>query len=174
MPKPAKPREREAQAAQEPVRFGPLANYIGFHLRRAQTASFQAVARRIGQADFTPGLYALLTLIEQNPGITQTALSRADGRDKSSLTPALSGLQKRGLIRRERIAGDKRSYALHLTPAGSAAASALHRHAQAHDDDLDRIIGLEHKAQFIHQLRRIVSALSADTGEAGPDGEAQP
>ncbi len=169
MPKLAKLKEKQAQAAQEPIRFGPLANYIGFHLRRAQNVSFQAVARRIGQADFTPGLYALLTLIEQNPGITQTALSRADGRDKSSLTPALNGLEKRGLIRRERITGDKRSYALHLTPAGGAAAAELHRHAQAHDDDLDRIIGLEHKAQFIRQLRRIIIELSAE-----PDDDMQP
>jgi DNA-binding MarR family transcriptional regulator len=174
MPKPAKLKERQVPGGPEPVRFGPLANYIGFHLRRAQNVSFQAVARRIGQADFTPGLYALLTLIEQNPGITQTALSRADGRDKSSLTPALNGLEKRGLIRRDRIAGDKRSYALHLTPAGAAAAAELHRHAQAHDDDLDRIIGLEHKAQFIRQLRRIIIELSAEPGEACPDDEAQP
>lgn len=174
MPKPAKLKERQAQAAQEPVRFGPLADFIGFHLRRAQNVSFQAVARRIGQADFTPGLYALLTLIDQNPGITQTALSRADGRDKSSLTPALNGLEKRGLIRRDRIAGDKRSFALNLTPAGVAALVELHRHAQAHDDDLDRIIGLEHKAQFIRQLRRIIIALSAEPGEDCPDGEPQP
>lgn len=169
MPKPAKLKDRQAQGLPQPIRFGPLANYIGFHLRRAQNVSFQAVARRIGQADFTPGLYALLTLIEQNPGITQTALSRADGRDKSSLTPALNGLEKRGLIWRERITGDKRSYALHLTPAGGAAAAELHRHAQAHDDDLDRIIGLEHKAQFIRQLRRIIIELSAE-----PDDDTQP
>lgn len=169
MPKPAKLKERQAVQEAEPIRFGPLANYIGFHLRRAQNVSFQAVARRIGQADFTPGLYALLTLIEQNPGITQTALSRADGRDKSSLTPALNGLEKRGLIRRDRIAGDRRSYALTLTPAGAEVLVDLHRHAQAHDDELDRIIGLEHKAQFIRQLRRIIIELSAE-----PDDEPQP
>ncbi len=164
MPPQAKP--SEAPPA-DSLHFGPLADFIGFHLRRAQNVSFQAVARRIGQADFTPGLYALLTLIEHNPGITQTELSRADGRDKSSLTPALNALEKRGLIRRDRISGDKRRYALTMTAAGHAALVELHRHAQAHDAELDRIIGLENKPLFLRQLRDIIAALSADEPERG-------
>ena len=49
-----------------------------------------------------PGRFAMLTLIGRNPGISQTALSRANGRDKSTLTPLLADLVRRGLVRRTR------------------------------------------------------------------------
>ena len=105
--------------------YGPLADWIGFHLRMAQIASFQAFAREVGEVDLPPGRFALLTLIGRNPGISQTVLSRAAGRDKSTLTPALRDLKRRGLIERQRLASDRRSYHLTLTPAGrSHAASA--------------------------------------------------
>ena len=58
--------------------------WLGFHLRMAQIASFQAFAREVGEVDLPPGRFALLTLIGRNPGISQTALSRAAGRDKST------------------------------------------------------------------------------------------
>ena len=59
--------------------YGPLADWIGFHLRMAQIASFQAFAREVGEVDLPPGRFALLTLIGRNPGISQTVLSRAAG-----------------------------------------------------------------------------------------------
>ena len=100
------------------VDYGPLAEWLGFHLRMAQIASFQAFAAEVGEVDLAPGRFALLTLIGRNPGISQTVLSRAAGRDKSTLTPALRDLTKRGLIVCERLAKDRRSYHLSLTPAG--------------------------------------------------------
>ena len=82
-----------AAASSEPVLgvdYGPLAEWLGFHLRMAQIASFQAFAAEVGEVDLPPGRFALLTLIGRNPGISQTVLSRAAGRDKSTLTPALA------------------------------------------------------------------------------------
>jgi len=64
----------------EGVRFGPLENLIGHHVRLAQSASFHVFARRLGPVDVSPGWFAVLALIGENPGITQTALSRADIR----------------------------------------------------------------------------------------------
>ena len=89
------------------VDYGPLAKWLGFHLRRAQIASFQAFAAEVGEVDLPPGRFALLTLIGRNPGISQTVLSRAAGRDKSTLTPALRDLRKRELILCQRLARDR-------------------------------------------------------------------
>jgi DNA-binding MarR family transcriptional regulator len=164
----------EAQpAAAAPVRLGPLAEFIGFHLRLAQEVSFQAFARRVGEVDVRPGRFALLMLIGENPGISQTALGRAGGRDKSTLTPALDDLQRRGLIRRERLSSDRRTYALRLTEAGAAVLGELTEHARAHDRELDRIVGREEKARFLRTLRRIAIALGSGDRrgeeEAGDD-----
>ncbi len=147
------------------VSIGPMADFIGFHLRKAQNASFQAFARRVGQTELSPGTFAVLTLIRHNPGISQTALSRADGRDKSSLTPALNALERHGLILRQRLPANRRTYALNLTPAGETVLAELARHAQAHDRSLDRIVGAADKPRLIRLLRRIATELVGDTAD---------
>ena len=123
------------------VDYGPLAEWLGFHLRMAQIASFQAFAAEVGEVDLAPGRFALLTLIGRNPGISQTVLSRAAGRDKSTLTPALRDLTKRGLIVCERLAKDRRSYHLSLTPAGQEMLRRLTLCAARHERNLDRVVG---------------------------------
>lgn len=149
--------------ASDAVSIGPMADFIGFHLRKAQNASFQAFARRVGQTELSPGTFAVLTLIQHNPGISQTALSRADGRDKSSLTPALNALERHGLILRQRLPANRRTYALNLTPAGETVLAELARHAEAHDRSLDRIVGVAEKPRLIRLLRRIATELVGDT-----------
>ena len=145
--------------AAEPIAYGPLADWVGFHLRMAQTASFAAFAREANGIAVGPGRFALLTLIGANPGISQTALSRANGRDKSTLTPALDDLERRGLVRRARAASDRRSYALRLTPEGEAALEELTACAARHEANLDRIIGQKERARFVKILKRIASEL---------------
>ena len=146
--------------------LGPLKNYIAFQLRRAQDVSFQAFARRVGQTDLSPGHFAILAVINENPGLNQTALSHATGRDKSTLTPALKGLEKHGFILRTRSETDRRAYHLDLTPAGKAHLDKLIVHAEAHDRALDEIVGDFHKPLLIHLLERIVDELEKDVAEA--------
>lgn len=154
-------RQKGASAAsgEEPLRLGPLVGFIGFHLRLAQEASFLAFARRVRDFEMRPGRFAVLALIGLNPGLSQTALGRAAGRDKSSLTPALNDLVRRTLVKRERLRSDRRSYALSLTPKGEKLLDELMQHARAHDRELDEIVGLKNKTEFIRTLRRIAMAL---------------
>lgn len=141
------------------VQLGPLGDYIGFHLRRAQDVAFQAFRRRVGDASLSPGKFALLAIIGANPGINQTALSRAAGRDKSTLTPALRDLARRGWVLRERLQGDRRAYALRLSASGREHLRVLNVHAEQHDRDLDAIVGANYKPAFIELLERIVHDL---------------
>lgn len=137
-----------------------LAQAIAYHLRLAQEASFLAFKARVGSADLKPGRFAILSLIAANPGITATALSRACGREKSTLTPALRDLMQRGFVLRERSAADERSFFIKLTPAGRALLRRLRAHAEAHDRELDQIVGPELRTAFIATLQRIAQAFS--------------
>jgi DNA-binding MarR family transcriptional regulator len=139
--------------------FGPLAGWIGFHLRMAQIASFQNFGRIARDLDLSPGRFAALTVIGLNPGISQTALSRAIGSDKSTLTPALSSLVKRNLVRRTRTEKDRRAWRLALTAAGEKMLRDLTDCARRHEDDLDRIVGARERAQFLRTLRKIAEEL---------------
>ncbi len=151
------PTDPVAEAAE--VRLGLLNNYIGFHLRLAQDASFHAFSKRVGRLDLKPGHFTALLLIGQNPGITPTAISRMSGRHKSTLTPALRSLEKRNLVKRQQVEADRRSCTLTLTEAGERMLAELMNHAEDHDRNLDRIVGKEAKAQFVRILRRIALEL---------------
>ena len=100
-----------------------------------------------------------MALIDRNPGISQTALARAIGSDKSTLTPVLDNLVKRGLISRERTRSDRRLYELSLTDAGRKVMRAMQECAQRHESELDAIVGPRERAQFVRTLRKISTAL---------------
>jgi DNA-binding MarR family transcriptional regulator len=166
---PRKPKsvKRPAQATSA-INYGPLENWVGFRLRMAQSASFQAFARLTHDVKIRPGRFATLMLIGRNPGISQTALSQANGRDKSTLTPVLNDLVKRGLVRRTRTPDDRRTYQLALTAAGERMLKQLAACAVVHDRNLDRIIGRQDLTQFLAILRRIEAELLGDRANDRP------
>ena len=140
---------------------GPLDNFIAFHLRVAQNASFKSFKRIAGDPALRPGWYTVLTLIGRNPGITPMALSRASGRDKSTISPVVRGLEQRGLVTRRAVAGDRRSSALSLTPEGQVSLARLAAAAAAHDRRLDEIVA-PRKAELIALLKKIVAEIDQD------------
>jgi DNA-binding MarR family transcriptional regulator len=142
-----------------PVNFGPLAGWIGFNLRMAQETSFHAFSRRSREIGESPGRFATLTLIGRNPGISQTELSHANGRDKSSVTPVVEDLVRRGLVERRRVRSDRRAYRLNLTPAGRKTLVDLMRCARRHERNLDRLIGRGERTRFLAILKKIAAGL---------------
>ncbi len=153
------PRAKAADTAANGIRLGALADYIGFHLRMAQDASFRAFARHAGVRDLKPGRFAAMTVISNNPGITQAALGRAIARDKSSVTPLIQELERRGLVSRRRSPADRRSIALSLTATGEETLARLMTHAVEHDRRLDEIVG-QQKPEFIGLLKKIADELT--------------
>jgi DNA-binding MarR family transcriptional regulator len=139
--------------------FGPLAYWVGFNLRMAQEASFEAFSRRSMEIGESPGRFATLTIIARNPGISQTELSQANGRDKSSLTPVVEDLVRRGLVERKRMREDRRTYRLNVTPSGKKTLTDLTRCARRHERVMDGIIGQRDRKRFIQILKRLAAEM---------------
>jgi len=151
---------KTAKGTAEPVKFGPLAQWIGFNLRMAQESTFQAFSHLSKEIGENPGRFAALTIIGSNPGISQTTLSRASGRDKSSMTPALEDLVRRGLVARRRTDHDRRTYRLSLTAEGERTLAGLNKCAQKHERNLDRIIGPRDRRRFLQILKKIAAEIA--------------
>lgn len=156
--KPKKAQDGGEPGSEDVVHLGLLENALGFHLRLAQNASFKSFKRHTGETELRPGWFAVLNIIHHNPGITPIALSRACGRDKSTITPVLRDLLREGMIRRGQIPTDRRSYALFLTANGEEKLAHLATCAARHDEELDEIVG-DKKDELIRLLRRIVTVL---------------
>ncbi len=142
----------------EAIRLGRLSDALGFRLRLAHAATFRAFNRHAAGQDLRPGWYAVLSLIADNPGINPVALSRASGRDKSTITPVLRQLDRGRMIRQSPVPGDRRSYGLRLTAAGEEALARLAVVAARHDRALDAIAGAD-RAVLMEVLRRLVAEL---------------
>src|SRR6202142_3939850 len=148
---------KNGEAIAESTMFGPLEYWVGCNLRMAQEAAFQAFSRRSQDIGENPGRFATLTLIARNPGISQTELSHANGRDKSSLTPVVEELVRRGLVARKRMRADRRTYRLNVTPAGKKTLTMLTRCARRHERVLDGIIGQRDRKRFLQILKKIAA-----------------
>lgn len=150
---------RNGEAGAKSINFGPLGTWVGFNLRMAQETAFQAFSRRSQEVGESPGRFATLTLIVRNPGISQTELSLAAGRDKSSLTPVVEDLVRRGMVERKRVRDDRRAYRLNLTAAGKKTLTQLTRCARRHERNLDAVIGLRDRKRFIQILKKIAAEI---------------
>jgi DNA-binding MarR family transcriptional regulator len=152
-------RGKNGEAVAKSINLGPLDHWVGFNLRMAQEAAFQAFSRRSQEIGENPGRFGTLTLIARNPGISQTELSLANGRDKSSLTPVVEDLVRRGLVERTRMNSDRRTYRLNLTASGKKTLGLMTRCARQHERSLDAIIGARYRKQFIATLKRIAAEI---------------
>jgi DNA-binding MarR family transcriptional regulator len=139
--------------------LGLLGEFIGFHLRLAQDASFRAFARHAGLRDLKPGRFAAMMVIHNNPGISQIELSRAIARDKSSVTPLIQDLERHDFVKRAQSKTDRRSVTLTLTRTGETMLRRLLVHAVDHDRKLDAIVGSA-KPELIRLLKKIADALT--------------
>jgi DNA-binding MarR family transcriptional regulator len=153
----ARHQPREKPEAAVSLRLGPLEDALGFHIRMAQAASFREFQHSSGMKRMKPGWFAVLSLINDNPGTTAVALSRAAGRDKSTMTPLLRELESDGLIARLDVPGDRRCHALQLTEAGRTALGRLAQVARKHDAALDALAGADKEA-VMRFLRRVTAA----------------
>jgi DNA-binding MarR family transcriptional regulator len=154
-----KTKPRPAPGAPRPIELGWLGGTVGFYLRTAQEAAFQAFARTATGVDARPWRFALLALIHANPGLTQGELAAAIRRNTSSLTPILDDLCRQGYVSRRRLESDRRAYALTLTAKGDAARVKLMASAIAHEREVDRIVGAN-RAQFIRTLQSLAATLA--------------
>jgi DNA-binding MarR family transcriptional regulator len=142
------------------ISLGWLGGTVGYYLRTAQEAAFDAFARRANDAVARPWRFAILALIDANPGVTQGDLAAAIRRKTSTLTPALNELVRRGYVNRNRVKSDQRAYALSLTPRGREAMLELKASAVAHEREVDRLVGPENRSEFIRILRQVAEGLS--------------
>ena len=117
---------------------GILPELVGYHLRRAQLAVFADFARTMAGIDLTPGQFGMLARIAANRGLTQSALGRAIGIERSSVVAAIDRLEKRGLVVRGKAEGDRRANALGLSAEGQRLFREATRRVRLHERRIAR------------------------------------
>jgi DNA-binding MarR family transcriptional regulator len=138
------------------MEYGPLLGLVGHLLRRATGRVLGDFAAELGD-DISPAEFGLLTLVAHNPGITQVRLAAALSLDKSTLSPALARLTRRGLLRRERQARDARLQALFLAPGAEAQYAALRARVEAHEARMAAVLTPAERVELLRLLRLLLA-----------------
>ena len=66
---------------------------MGYHLRHAQINFFNDFENSMGGVQITLGQFGVITLIAANPGLTQSALARAVGIERSTMVAVIDVLE---------------------------------------------------------------------------------
>ncbi|MFQ5971270.1 MAG: MarR family winged helix-turn-helix transcriptional regulator [Alphaproteobacteria bacterium] len=135
-----------------------LDRLLGYHLRRAQVAVFGDFMRTMANDRITPGQFGVLTLIDRNPGLNQSALARVLGIERSTMAAVIDGLEDRRLVARHESVSDRRSNTLALTQQGKDLLAEVQPKVRRHEKRI--AVGLEpdEVAALIGLLRRVGGA----------------
>lgn len=95
-----------------------LRRFMGYKMKRAYLVVEAVVNAVLHKHDLRVTSFSALGIIIENPGLTQTALAAALQIERSSVVVIVDTLEDRELITRNKVEGDRRTYALMSTLRG--------------------------------------------------------
>ena len=110
-----------------------LDQHLGYALRRAQVAAFDAFHRATAGAGITPPRFTALVILRANPGITQSTLGEVLGTARSGAMLLTDWLEDRGFAERHHRPDDGRAWGLYLTGKGQRLIVRLRRRVRSYD-----------------------------------------
>jgi DNA-binding MarR family transcriptional regulator len=128
-------------------------------LHRAGQCAADMFSSEVRTTGLTPRQFAVLMVIADEEGLTQTGLVERTGIDRSTLADIVARLLGRGLIQRRRTKEDARAYAIKLTPQGARALREAQPGAAAADQKLLANLPPAKRQDFLDTLNLIVTAI---------------
>jgi len=111
--------------AREQTPFGRLAEaglhtILGYQLAQAMITTMQVFVERIGAVfELRPVEFTILTLVDENPGVSARQLADALAVTPPNITMWIDKLERRGLVERERSTTDRRAQHIRATAEGA-------------------------------------------------------
>jgi DNA-binding MarR family transcriptional regulator len=109
--------------------------------------------------------WRVMVVLASHPGVSATDICELTGLDKMSVSRALTGLDKRGRLRRKDDPEDQRKTLLTLSPDGRKLFARIGALAKEREADLFKGLKSTELAQMNATLDKLVAALRASQGE---------
>lgn len=143
-----------------------LDEHVGYLLRRAYARAEETAATVI-PLPFHARDLAVLSLLQALGPRSQQELSELCRINRTIMVKLIDGLERRGLVRRDRNPADRRSYALAPTTQGLRELRRLSAHITDGDQLLTANLTPQERDRLIHQLTRLLAGNRAlDAGPA--------
>jgi DNA-binding MarR family transcriptional regulator len=134
-----------------------LEQHLGYALRRAQVAAFEAFQRATAGAGITPPRFTALVILQANPGISQSRLGEVLGTARSGAMLLTDWLEAQGLAERRHRPDDGRAWGLYLTAKGQRLIEQLRRRVRDYDRRFAARIAPRERAELLRLLDKLVA-----------------
>lgn len=141
----------------EGIDYVDLDQHLGYALRRAQVAAFDAFHRATAGAHITPPRYTALVILHANPGITQSTLGDVLGTARSGAMLLTDWLEGRGLAERRHRPDDGRAWGLYLTPKGERALEELRRRVRTQEQRFAARLAKAERRTLLRLLEKLAA-----------------
>ena len=136
----------------------PLNRSAAHLLHRAGQRAADTFSAEVRVGGPTPRQFAVLMMVADQEGLTQTDLVERTGIDRSTLADIVARLLNRGLIQRRRAKHDGRAYAIKLSAQGTKALREAQPGAVAADARLLANLPPAKRQDFLESLNLIVGS----------------
>lgn len=140
-----------------------LTDVVSHLLRRAHFRAEALFDAELGRLGLTPRQKALLVMAHQHPGETQNQLAERVALDRASFAEMLRRMIARGLLRRAAAKGDRRAYAIFITPKGEALMRTIMPLDQVVEARVIAPLPPEYRPLFLKCLRLMIGIEPAET-----------
>jgi DNA-binding MarR family transcriptional regulator len=114
----------------------PARGTLLYLIKQVELAVRQRLDQTVSAQDLTALQYTALTVLERHPGMTSTALARHSFVRVQTMAEMVTHLHERGLVKRERDAGNRRRYPLSLTRKGRAVLARVREPVAAIEEEM--------------------------------------
>lgn len=94
---------------------GYLINMTALLLKRELTGSLNK-----NKINVTPEQWAILNRLSENSGLSQKEVAKRTFKDNANITRILDKLEKKGMVKRQMDASDRRVWKIHITDEGKS------------------------------------------------------
>lgn len=137
------------------IDYADLDEHLGYALKRAQLASFEAFSLATAGDGITPPRYTALVILERNPGISQSMLGEILGTARSGAMLLTNWLEQRGFAERRNRPDDRRTWGLFLTVNGAALVRKLNRKVRRYDRQFAARLAAREQKDLLRLLAKL-------------------
>ena len=128
---------------------------LGLHLHAANLRNLEHFHARVGLGEITVTMISILCVLYHAPGLSQSDLARVIKVERMTAGVHVERCVDRGLVSRQKVQGDRRRYALALTPKGRKAIHGIRRRVPGHEERLARRLTAVERRQLVTLLDKI-------------------
>ncbi len=137
---------------------------VGFTVSTIGYAVARDFHKILAPLDLEPREFALLRAVASSEGQSQQAIGERLQIPSSRMVAFVDALEARSLIERRHNPEDRRTRALHLTPAGSEVLGSAFALALAHEQRVCAGLSTDEREQLLTLLQRVAAELGLPPG----------